>query len=269
MDISVLIPGIRLPLWPEVYKSMERSFKGTWEIIFVGPNSPEEVLEQFKDIHPDNIKFIQSFASPLICRQQALKAATGDYICYAADDVLFCENALDEAFVSLAGQECMNLVVGKYLEGEGSQHPTNQVMRGNDYWYLRYHGFLHSTMDRFPGKNYLLINTGLIPRKLMIDIGGWDCQFEACAMGCVDLSLRLQIYGAQCRLQHNPIFFSSHLQAHAGDHAPIHDGQTEHDMPLFLEIWKRPESSNRTTIELDNWKHYPARWERRFGPAKV
>lgn len=269
MDISVLIPGIRLNLWPQVYQSLEKSFSGTWEIVFVGPYTPEEVLETFKEIHPDNIRYIQSYASPLVCRQQALCAAKGDFICYAADDVLFCEKSLDEAFIKLAGLDYMNLVVGKYLEGTGSQHPDNQVMRGDNYWHLKYHGFLHSTMARFPGKDYFLINTGLISRKLMIDIGGWDCQFEACAMGCVDLSLRLQRFGAVCHLQHNPIFFSSHLNGEAGDHKPIHDGQVNHDMPLFLQIWARPEASYRTSIELENWKHYPARWERRFGAVKV
>lgn len=275
MDVSVLIPGIRLQFWPQVYKSLEKSFSGTWEIVFVGPYTPEEVLQQFTDVHlfdslnpPDNVKFIHSYASPLVCRQQSLITAKGDYICYAADDVLFCDKSIDEAFVTLAGKSPMDLVVGKYLEGTGSQHPDNQVMRGDPYWYLNSHGFLHSTMARFP-KNYFLINTGLIPRKLMIDIGGWDCQFEACAMGCVDLSLRLQIYGAQCHLQHNPIFFSSHIHGEAGDHKPIHDGQTNHDMPLFLKIWERPEALNRTTIELENWRHYPSRWERRFGKVAV
>lgn len=267
-NISVLIPGIRLPLWPEVYRSMERSFSGSWEIVFVGPYNPNEVLEAFKDIHPDNIKFIESYASPMVCRQQALCAASGDFICYAADDVLFCDNSLDEAFSLLADKDYMHLVVGKYLEGEGSQHPDNRVMRDDPYWYLKYHGFLHSTMIRFPN-NYFLINTGLISRKLMIEVGGWDCQFEACAMGCVDLSLRLQIYGAKCTLQNKPIFYSSHLPEHDGDHGPIHDGQIYHDMPLFLEVWKRPEALHRTYIELENWKHYPTRWERRFGPVKI
>lgn len=266
-DISILIPGIRLNLWLNVYHSLEKSFKGKWEIIFVGPYNENEVLEKFKDIHINNITFIESYASPMICRQQALIASKGDFICYAADDVIFCDNSLQEAFNALIDKDYMNLVVGKYLEGEESQEINNQTMRGNEYWYLNYHDFLRTIMIRFP-ENYFLINTGLIPRRLMIEIGGWDCKFEACAMGCVDLSLRLQIYGAKCILQNNPIFYSSHLNGSIGDHKPIHNGQIFHDMPLFLYIWSKKEYLERIVIQLDNWKNYSNRWERRFGKAE-
>ena len=81
-------------------------------------------------------------------------------------------------------------------------------------------------------------------------------------MVCCDLSLRLQIHGARGHLQNVPFFTSTHLPEHLGDHGPIHDAQTIHDMPLFIEIWKT--QLNRTLIQLDNWKNCPERWERRF-----
>ena len=252
MDISILIPGIRPDLWKSVYDSVQDCFHGTWEIVFAGPSFPSNLSGV------PNIKWIHSLASPMVCRQMALIEARGDYICYAADDVTFCAKALDEAYITMVGRDHMDFVVGKYAEGEGTK------MLHDPYWHLNHHGFLQQIMGPYR-KDYFLVNTGLIPRKLMIDIGGFDCQFECCAMGCCDLSLRLQIHGAKGILQNNPFFTSTHLPGLAGDHGPIHDAQTQHDMPLFLDIWKS--QLNRTLVPLDNWKQQPERWERRFGPA--
>lgn len=257
-DISIIMPAIRTHLWKGVYESIERSFHGSWEVIFVGPNHcPLELMSR------GNVKYVKSFASPLVCRQISLLEAEGDYICYAADDVIFYPNSLDEAWLTLCkSKDPMELVVGKY--SEGTDNPQSDMAATDLYWHLNHHGFLQPICALFPERDMLLINTGLIPRKLLIDIGGWDCQFEACAMGCVDLSMRLQLYGAKCIIQANPIFYSSHFVADAGDHGPIHDGQTDHDMPLFLQIWARPEAQGRTVIELANHLHYPTVWSRRF-----
>ncbi len=262
MNISVLIPGIRPELWLKVYNSIAASFSGTWEVIFVGPNFPDNLSGA------PNVKFICSMASPIICRQMALIEAKGDWICYAADDVTFIPGSLDRSFSIVTQQnfDYKTVVVGKYLEGISDTVKDNPLMRGEEYWKLWYHGGLHSILRSFM-KDYYLINTGLISRQMMLEIGGFDCRFEACAMACVDLSLRLQIYGVNCILQDIPIFESTHLPGHAGDHAPIHDGQTQHDEPLFFQIWGALNAITRTKIDLDFWKTCPMHWERRFGAA--
>lgn len=258
MDISILIPGIRTPLWKKVYDSIVKSFSGTWEVFFVGPYSPENMIDM------PNARFIQSYASPLVCRQIALVRSQGKWICWAADDVWFCEGALDKAFETVKDKDYKTMVIGKYAEGI-DKHPSNIAMVNNDaYWTLDFHGFLKNTMKIFP-KNYFLINTGLVSRELLMEIGGFDCQFEACAMGCCDISLRLQIHGGQGILQNDPIFHSSHLPGQEGDHGPIHDGQTMHDMPLFLEIWEGKEYAHRVCIDINNYFSQPQRWVRRFG----
>jgi len=35
--LSILLPGIRVDRWVKLYESIEKSFSGSWEIIFVGP----------------------------------------------------------------------------------------------------------------------------------------------------------------------------------------------------------------------------------------
>lgn len=257
VDISVLVPGIRPYLWEKVYDSMKESFSGSWEIIFIGPND----CPKLRDI--PNVKFFESYASPMVCRQKALIASQGEYICYAADDVWFIKGSLNKAFETLADKDYTTLIVGKYAEGI-DKNPKNISMVENDlYWTLAFHHPLKEIMTRFP-HSYYIINTGLISRKLMIEIGGWDCRFETCAIGCVDLSLRLQIFGAKCILQDLPIFHSSHLPGGQGDHRPIHDGQTSHDVPLLEETWLELSAIKRSRINLNNWVSQPARWERRF-----
>ncbi len=263
MKLSVLIPGIRPELWLKVCDSLAKSCtENEWEVVFVGPTFPDNLSG-----HP-NVKYIHSYASPIVCRQIALIECTGDWICYAADDVEFIEGALDRSFqiISQNNQDYKTVVVGKYLEGISDVVLDNLLMRDDPYWSLYFHVGLREIL-RPQMREFFLINTGVLSKKLMLELGGWDCRFEACAMACCDLSIRVQTYGAHCILQHLPIFKSTHLPGHAGDHAPIHDGQTQHDEPLFFEIWRNPAATNRTVIAIDNWMDFAGRWERRFGAA--
>ncbi len=260
-DLTILIPGIRTELWMKVYRSAEAACTTkSWEIVFVGPTPPPETMSMF-----NNVKYIPSFSSPIACRQMGLIQSEGDWICYAADDVTFLPNSLDRAFAHLESKEMdyKTVVVGKYLEDVNEVKLDNALMRENPYWSLYYHTGLHSIMTPAM-RDYFLVNTGLVSRKLMLEIGGWDCQFEACAMACVDLSIRLQNYGANCILQHEPIFTSTHLPGHTGDHGPIHDAQVQHDEPLFFKIWGDL-AGKRDVIDLNSWKLCSRRWERRFG----
>lgn len=263
-DVSIIIPGIRPELWSKVYRSIASSCTKSWEVIFVGPADANDMFGL------ENVKFIKSHASPMVCRQKALLAAKGDWICYAADDCTFLPDSLNIA-LEKAGDVRVNpnnVIVGKYLEDVDEVKLDNPLMRQDPYWFLNFHTGLHSILRPFM-KNYYLINTGLVSRKLMLEIGGFDCQFEACAMACVDLSLRLQIFGAKCILQNEPIFKSTHLPGHAGDHGPIHDAQTQHDEPLFFRVWGDIAGIRRTVIDVNNYTRYDVPWQRRFGNVKA
>lgn len=265
-DVSVLIPGIRPEFWLKVYESMEKSLTTkTWEIVFAGPVFPDSMSGK------PNVKYIHTYASPIVARQMALLQAEGDWICHSADDCTFIPGAFDKTFELLAALngDYKTIIAGKYLENVDASDPAlqdNVQMRGDQYYSLAFHGILKN-ITPLPKGDYYLINTGIISRQLMFEVGGYDCQFEACAMACVDLSLRLQLYGANVVLQPDPLFTSTHLPGLMGDHGPINDGQIQHDEPLFYEIWKQPESAKRCVISLDTWRDCPTRWERRFGKA--
>jgi glycosyltransferase involved in cell wall biosynthesis len=254
--ISVLMPSIRSALLPGVYASIANSFHGKWELVIVSPYPLPDVLK-----NKSNIVYIEDHGSPIRARQIGLERARGDYICYAADDVLFYKNALDLAYGKLALAHYNDIVLGKYCEGS----EANPYMRSDIYYLLSHHALLTETMSRIPGGDkYWLLNTGLVSTHLMKLIGGFDCRFEACAMACVDLSIRLQNFGAEIIVQNEPFFHSTHLPGVMGDHEPIHVAQTTHDIPLFMDIYKEG-GNNRQIISLDNWQSAPDWWTRRFG----
>ena len=186
--ISILVPGIRTANWLKLYNSMFKACKKyPWEMIFVGPyDLPAELSDK------QNITYIKDWASPIICQQKALLAAKYDWINWAADDGYFLEDSIDIAFSLLKEQVGKNaelnykhVIMGKYTEGDGN----TEHMRGNDYYILSNHD--SSRLREIP-TGYYMLNVGLVSRKLLLEVGGWDVDFEVCPMAYNDLAVRLQ-----------------------------------------------------------------------------
>lgn len=257
MKLSVLVPGIRTANWRKLYDSIAKSCKYEFEFIII---SPYELLENMHRL--ENVVWIQDWGTPIRCQQRGLCAAKGQYITWAADDGEYFPRALDIAMDKLkeVGFDPMTLVMGKYFEG--SNPYDNEVMAGTQYYVLSRHD---ASRSKHIPADYLMLNVGVVPRKLLIDLGGWDCQFEVCPMAYNDLAIRLQRYGVKFIIQNELMFSCTHMPGHEGDHGPIHDAQVYHDQPLFRKIYSVQASTGRDKIPLDNWKLVPERWARRFG----
>ena len=260
-DITVLVPGIRPHHWKRLYESIGKSFSGKWDIIFISPYDLPPVLHEL-NLKNGNVLWIQDWGTPIRCQQLGLIAAKGDFITWAADDGYFLDNALNVSFDLLKGKDENTLVTGMYHEGNDKQN--KKVMADWAYYQLKYHD---GTNYEFIPNGCLLLNVGLVPRKLLIKYGGWDCQFEVCPMSHSDLSVRLTRGGVKFIKQDEIMFTCSHMSGHRGDHGPIHDAQIYYDEPLFKKIYSSKESIKRLKIDLNNWKKIPDRWERRFGPC--
>lgn len=242
MKLSVIVPGIRTQNWKRLYDSVGID---DFEMIFVGPNPPVEEM-------PNSI-FIQDYGTPIRCQQIGLLACKGEYVTWAADDGFFLEGALQKA-LSLVGPN--KIVMGKYYEGDGNESEMGKTV----YYRLNYHG---ATYSPFIGES-LGLNVGLISRELLLEVGGWDCQFEVCPMAYADLAIRLQ-RKYKFIIQNEVMFKCGHMPGTTGDHGPIHYAQTEHDEPLYHQIYNNPSCLERYKIDLDNWKNAPEKWTRRFG----
>lgn len=254
-QLSVICPGIRTTNWSKLYKSIGDSFSGKWELLFVGPyNLPDELKTK------DNIQFICDWGSPIRAQQIGLTYAKGEWITWAADDGFYLPGALDIGFELLDNykMDYKILVMGKYLEGDGD----TEHMKEKDYYYLSNHEASESPY--LPGW-YLMLNVGIVSTKLLKEVGGWDCSFQACPMGYNDLAIRLQNYGVKFLVQNEIMFKCGHMPGTTGDHGPIHWAQLENDQPLFKKIYSVPDCIKRTKIDLNNWMNSPERWLRRFG----
>ena len=263
MKLSVIVPGIRPQNWEELYFSVGLPMSD-FEMIFVGPESPKVFGSWFYAS-----KYIKSFRSPNAAQQQGLMAATGDYITFAADDGIFLPGALDHAFELLNIINALTpseepsykrIVIGKYLEGD-TPHPD---MLKEDYYRFKYH-----KAYRIPGvpQENLIFNCGIISRKFMLDLGGWDAQnFECTTMAHADLGIRAFKAGAEMILMDKVMFKCSHEPRQTGTHGPIHRAQTRRDEPTFKRIYSNPKVyADRIKIPLDNWEKTPEIWSERFG----
>lgn len=249
-DLTVLVPGIRPQNWWALFKSIEASTKRTFEMIVI---SPYDLPKEFWNVN--NVKAIKDYGSPIRCQQRGLTEAQGNWITWAADDGVFLPEMLDQAFDVI--EDYKTVVMGKYTEGDHF-HP---LMLEKEYYRLRYHeGLAYETIP----KNYYMLNVGIISKQLLLEIGGWDCQFEVCPMAYIDLAIRVQRLGIVFKHQNKIMFKCSHTPNHEGDHGPIHDAQQQHDEPLFRTMYKNPSITERKEIDINNWKKVPEIWTRRF-----
>lgn len=257
MKLSVLIPSIRPQNLQRLYDSIKSSFSGEFEAIVIGPYGLPDSL---KDVA--NVKFIESWQSPLAAQQHGLTQATGEYISWAADDGWYLPNSLDIAFELVKDKDYKAVVMGKYQEGDR----VNDHMEKDDYYILNNHD--GSKCMFLPEHTYML-NCGILSRQILLELGGWDAKnFWTCPPGYNDLAIRLQKYGCEFIIQQPLMFACTHLPGLMGDHAPIHNVQTLRDEPMFKEIWNHPYFSKRLAINIDNWKQAPEIWENRFHGKK-
>lgn len=261
MKLSILLSGIRINNWIELYDSIASSYtKKDWELIIV---SPYELPKELNNI--SNIQWIQDWGSPCRCQQIALTMAKGEYINWASDDGEFTHGSMDRALDLLSGEnwryDYKTIIVGKYLEGDN----YSSDMKNDSYYILNNH--LGSACRYLP-LNTPMINLGLVSRKLLIEMGGWDSlNFEVLPIAYNDFSVRCNNNNCKFIHQQEIMFTCSHEPGTTGTHGPIHKAQTFRDEPMFKLIYNRPESKERINIDINNWNKSPIRWERRFGKS--
>lgn len=263
-QLTVLVPSIHPDKLPMLYKSVEDAFSSTFEFIVIGPYEPPEEL-----MDKGNVRFIKDWGSPIRCQQRGLTVASGNWITWAADDGVYLPRTIDNSFSLLLKNDMFvdgigrtsipatHLVMGKYIEGElGNKH-----MAGDDYYVLSRH---RASFSHYLPPHFLMLNVGIVSRFILLQIGGWDCRFEACPMAYNDLAIRLQNQDNKFIIQDGFMFECSHSPMRSGDHGPIHDAQMENDIPLFQRLYDNKDCVNRVKINLENWRDAPDRWERRF-----
>lgn len=256
IEFSVFLAAIRPSKWWAFYESLKEATSREFELIFVGPYELPPELQNFP-----NVKCIQDYGCPTRCYQLGLLASTAPYIIFAADDGLFLKTgAIDNAFKTLESlpSSRKNIVSFKYYEGE--------IIDGGfistpEHWIFGSHKLFRKL--NIP-RAYNLLMTGLINRDYLIELGGFDCQFDHLGLGCPDLAIRMQRDGANV-VMGDYLFHVTWWPGHMEDHGPIHDSHNEHELPTFKRIYSNPDAQNRIKIDINNWRNVLAVWTRRFG----
>lgn len=248
MKLSMIVPSIRSENLVAFEKSVFESFPGEYELIII---SPYKCIPGF--LGCPYIKWIESHASPTVCQQIGLIAAQGQYVCFGWDDGLYEPFAIDRMFEQL---EPNTAISGRYIEGDLAP----DYMRSEKYYKIITHDKAHSP---YLDKDYLLLNTGLIPRETLLAIGGFDCRFESTGISALDMAIRLQLHGVRIILSNNIVLKCSWLPGDAGDHGPV-DEAVNSDFSLLHKKYRQPVFHKRIIIDIDNYKQQPLIWERRF-----
>lgn len=250
MKISIVVPAIRKELWENFYNSIANSFHGEWELILIGPYQP--------DFQKDNMRWIEDWGCPTRCQQIGILEAKGEWICFGWDDGIFQNDSLDKYYSCLSDyKDYKTAVSGRYTEGTQSIG----YMLCDDYYKIKTH---EQAQSPYISGDSIIFNTGFVSTKLLKEIGGMDCRFETTGLACLDLSIRLQLYGVKIILGEGLLLTCSWLPGNEGDHEPVNKAFFQADMPYYNKKYKSPEFKNEIIIPLDNWKQALEKWERRF-----
>ena len=253
-DISILMPGIRVDRWENLYASIQGSTKRSFELIICGPVCPPSSL-----LDLSNVKFIKDLGSSVRASNLAALLIEGKYVTWTADDATFFENSLDENIDKFEdmGNDIKNTLICRYGEGGSHNFPDS----------MYYINTTPQISSPFFKDDWMIFNIAIMHTSYFLELGAWDCIYETCPIAHLDFAVRAQEDGAICKLSEGNLFHCTHMPGRSGDHAPIHDAQLGHDEPLFRERFRdsnwREKINSR--IDINNWKKAPKIWSRRFG----
>jgi hypothetical protein len=262
-QLSFLCPAIRVDRWPALYESIAKSFSGTWEIIFI-TDVKKPVYFRYKE----NAKFIYSRRSPMQKQQEGLCQAEGEWIVPLSDDQIFIPDALDSAFKKTGHYK--TLVIMKYLEGPEFEYPdwhkkerpynTNYDFMKSESYYMS--GTHQSSTYKHIPFNTPILSCCFISKRVLFEVGGWDCQFQTQAIGNVDLAARLMSYGCDYVFYDDIVETCGHMPGVEGDHSALHYAQLNDDEPLLKKIYGGDNCERHIIIPMDNWKLTEEVWKR-------
>jgi len=158
--ISIVSSAARPELWVEFYERIGIN-NIDFELIFVGPNSPDYML-------PDNFNFVKSQVKPVQCFEIAARISVGKYLIMLADDMFFeTDNPLDKLYQDYLSYNTDKLM----LSCSYSQYFSSGIPR---IFEADFHKFIDSK------NNEIVMPVGLmIDRKYYRHLGGLDRNFIA------------------------------------------------------------------------------------------
>lgn len=252
-DLSVIIPGIRVDRWPEIYQQLISSVgKYSFELICVGPFFPDKTLER-----SSNFIFLRDFGSPSRCFQMASTLANGEYVMFLSDDGRVEAGAIGEALDLLKSKTQKDGITVLYSEGPNFSGIQD---RTPEYWRAHHHDSLKLPLikDTWKIAPHFIYNL-----QYFRDLGGLDCSWEHVNMNTHDLAFRIQRDGGVLYPSPRKIASMDWVPWDFNNKGAMQLAYELNDEPLFKKIYGgnvEPEIN----IDYNNWRKSPILWARRF-----
>jgi hypothetical protein len=241
MDLSIIIPTIRVDDWQKIINNIELSCKKySFEIIFVGPYY-NDCIEKYK-----NIKYVRDFGSPNRCQQIGLILSEGKFVTWLVDDYDEGPDNIDNFLDMICDTHENTIVVGNYDEAG--------TIAVENFSILHCYGG-GANVD----PSWVIFNVAFLHRSFLEKMGGFNCLFHVTCIGHTDLAVRCQHYGAEVINGNMKIGGLVHMPGISGDHAPIHNNQLYRDQPIFTANTNEPIVAQ---IDIFNWKKSARIWDR-------
>ena len=297
--LSIVVPTIRTHLLEDLYRSFCYSCPThTFEVIFVGPfDIPTKLMKK------SNVKYIKDYGHPTRAAQIGGIEAEGELVCLITDDC-FCYSETLADTIDFYDKECLDTDIIGMRFFENPEHyqaikskktedknPAKRLSdHPDDYWLAGSSYGGSEIIKPYWGTACLF----MVKTEIFKNYGGWDCQWEHLNHSTHDLLFRMQSQGSRFFLTDYDVFVANWYEGNSVDHAPVNQGQTEHDEKLFRDVWSKPSGATTLTIVLgedfclyntgyhpdppqfyrqykiniDNWRNCPDVWSRRFGMDK-
>lgn len=255
IDVSLLVPTIRIPNLPNFYKSLQKSCsKYSFEIVFISPFELPDTLKEY-----NNIKWIQDYGTPSRCSQLGLFECEGELLYHTVDDAIFFEGKVDEG-IDLYKKVCgrKDVVNMRYREGPNFSGAEMHPM----FWTAWYHQEL-----RLPGipQHYKISLHHLLNREYLMEMGAYDCSFIHMNFNLHDTMFRIQYDGGRLFDSPSSVTNCDQFSVDTVDHKPIFDSHNQEDLPRFRTLYSDPHIlQKRSKIDINNWSDSPTIWKRRF-----
>ncbi len=255
IQISIVMPGIRVAMWDAVYNSILNSVKRSFELIIVSPFNLTPYLQT-----RSNVKLIRDFGSPCRCAMIGAEFAEGKMLYFThADDGIFQEGALERQIEHLEamGDDERNCVTMRFTEGKGF---TDQPYNHNDASYRVANAYLMNK-QHVPSEWYCF-NIAIGYTSFYKKIGGLDCSLsQGTAIALADLAIRYYRAGGSVKMTSEYLLSYDHNQL---DHGPVYLCQTYMDSPKLRAKYDHPLETYPINIPFDNWKQASRIWDLRF-----
>lgn len=257
-ELTIIVPSINPDTWFKIRDSIKNSCGDIdYEIIFVGPNEPEDKSYQF----------IKDLGTPTVAFQKAVLQASGKYVTISNDDSEARRGALHRhfrLFDKAPDKTEKDFMVCTYVEGVNlPDYPYPRINMFQDfYWHIRHH--YETRQPAYSGLKDWIWGLFLIDTEYFIHLGGLDCAFEHMNYSLIDLCIRSQRDGGRAYIPREFIWDTQFIERPASN-VIMQAGIA--DLEVFTKYYATPEVvSNRSIfIPYDNWKHFPDNdiWARR------